>query len=218
MLAGGALWFNAQQSKQSDKENKDNQREEALQAYIESMSELLLEKKLSESKPDDEVRTIARVRTLAVLPRLDQGRKWSVLHFLKESGLINKDLPIIDLDCADFSDADLRGINLLRANLCAADTSQELDLYEGVHLERADLSHAKLDGANFFMAKLQSAKLRWASLEGADFSNADLTGADLRNTKLHDAKLDFLPFQPTNRGLPTTAQELSGALKPHQDR
>jgi hypothetical protein len=39
VLAGGALWFNAQQSKQSDKENKDNQREEALQAYIESMSD-----------------------------------------------------------------------------------------------------------------------------------------------------------------------------------
>ena len=174
VLAGGALWFNRQQSKASEQENKDNQREEALQAYIESMSELLLEKKLRNSKPEDEVRTIARVRTLAVLPRLDRVRKWSVLHFLRKAGLINKNLPIIDLDCADFSEADLRGINLHRSNLCAADTSQELGLYEGVHLEKADLSHAKLDGANLFMAQLQSANLRWASLEGTYLSNADL--------------------------------------------
>src|SRR5215469_13489746 len=69
----------------------DNQREQALQAYIDSMSELLLEKKLRESGENDEVRTIARVRTLTVLPRLDGRRKASVVQFLYESGLIHKD-------------------------------------------------------------------------------------------------------------------------------
>ncbi len=48
----------------------DNQREAALQAYIDNMSELLLEKDLRKSGDDDEVRKIARVRTLTVLPRL----------------------------------------------------------------------------------------------------------------------------------------------------
>ena len=37
----------------------DNQREAALQDYIDKMSELLLEKKLRESQQDDEVRKIA---------------------------------------------------------------------------------------------------------------------------------------------------------------
>ena len=49
----------------------DNQREQALQAYIDSMSELLLKEHLSELKPEyAEVQAIARVRTLTVLPRL----------------------------------------------------------------------------------------------------------------------------------------------------
>ncbi|HEU0002636.1 MAG TPA: hypothetical protein VFQ36_17140 [Ktedonobacteraceae bacterium] len=61
----------------------DNQREAALQTYIDKISELLLlEKNLRESQPDDEVRTIARVRTLTTLPRLDNKRKASVLQFL----------------------------------------------------------------------------------------------------------------------------------------
>src|SRR5260221_2553850 len=70
---------------------EDNQYEAALQAYIDKMSELLLEKKLRDSKPEDEVRKIARVRTLTVLPRLDNRRKKSILQFLYESGLIEMD-------------------------------------------------------------------------------------------------------------------------------
>src|SRR5260370_16288603 len=53
----------------------DNQRETALQSYIDKLSELLLHEKLRESKPEDEVRKIGRVRTLTVLPRLDNERK-----------------------------------------------------------------------------------------------------------------------------------------------
>ena len=60
---------------------KDNQRETALQEYIDKMSELLLQKNLRESAEEDEVRKIARVRTLTILPRLDARRKGSVLHF-----------------------------------------------------------------------------------------------------------------------------------------
>ncbi len=46
----GAAWYTAQQSKVSDRENTDNQRETALQAYIDKMSELLLHEKLRDSK------------------------------------------------------------------------------------------------------------------------------------------------------------------------
>ena len=67
----------------------DNQRETILQSYIDKISELLLEKQLRESKPEDEVRKIGRVRTLTVLPRLNDERKKSVLQFLNESGLID---------------------------------------------------------------------------------------------------------------------------------
>src|SRR2546430_10593349 len=60
----------------------ENQHEAALQDYIDNMSELLLHEKLRESQSEDEVRTIARVRTLTTLHRLDEVRKGSVLQFL----------------------------------------------------------------------------------------------------------------------------------------
>src|SRR5229473_2658239 len=87
----GAAWYTAQQGKVSERENTDNQRETALQQYIDKMSELLLHEKLRDSAEEDEVRKIARVRTLTILARLDADRKASVIQFLYESGLIDKD-------------------------------------------------------------------------------------------------------------------------------
>src|SRR5258708_38381892 len=79
----GAAWYTAQQGKVSDRENTDNQRETALQAYIDKMSELLLHEDLRGSDREKEVRKIAQVRTLTVLRRLDAERKASVLKFLQ---------------------------------------------------------------------------------------------------------------------------------------
>lgn len=77
----GAAWYAAQQGKASDRENTDNQRETALQAYIDKMSELLLKEHLGERTEDDklkpeyeQVRNIARVRTITVLTQLDARR------------------------------------------------------------------------------------------------------------------------------------------------
>src|SRR2546430_13502276 len=82
----GAAWYTTQQGKVSDRENTDNQHETALQTYIDKMSELLLHEKLRDSAEEDEVRNVARVRTLTVLLRLDANRKSNVLQFLYESG------------------------------------------------------------------------------------------------------------------------------------
>jgi hypothetical protein len=74
----------------SDRENTDNQREAALQAYLDKMSELLLEKHLRDLAEEDEVWKIARIRTLTVLRKLDGERKGDVIKYLQEAGLINR--------------------------------------------------------------------------------------------------------------------------------
>src|SRR2546423_5242968 len=102
----------------------DNQREAALQSYIDNMSELLLHEKLRESGEDDEVRKIARVRTLTVLPRLDANRKGSVLQFLHESSLIHKDKKTIDLSDANLSFADLSGAKVTEEQLKRSQVTQ----------------------------------------------------------------------------------------------
>jgi Pentapeptide repeats (8 copies) len=134
-------------------------REAALQAYIDKMSELLLKEHLgceltSKGKltpEEEEARKIARVRTLTVLPRLDANRKRSVLQFLYESHLIDKDKRIIDLHGADLSVA-----YLFAANLSGADLSE-------AELNGANLITSHLSGVKVTEEQLKQAK----SLEGA---------------------------------------------------
>jgi uncharacterized protein YjbI with pentapeptide repeats len=163
----GAVWFTTRQGKVADAENKDNQREARLQKYIDSMSELLLHEKLRDSAEEDEVRKIARVRTLTVLRGLDEERQGSVLRFLQEAGLIRKDQRSIDLTGASLDWASLVGF----------------DLHD------ADLRGAYLWGANLYRANLKGADLRDASLLGANLYDANLEGADLRGANLLEAKL-----------------------------
>jgi len=141
---------------------QDNQSGATLQEYINKMSELLLHEKLRESQPEDEVRSIARVRTLTVLSLLDEARKRTVLQFLYESGLITKDKSVIDLSSADFSKA----------------------LIGGLDLPNADLSSTNLIRANLIGAKLTKANLSNAMLFGANLASANLTGANLKNTTI----------------------------------
>ncbi len=197
-VAFGSLWFTAQQSKTQDAENEDNQRERALQEYIDKISDLLLNHNLrgstlsidselviigSEIKLDKEVQTIARARTLTVLSNLDGKRKKNVLQFLYELGLLDRSNPIISLEGADLSrvtptmfgvleidlpNADLSGANLVGANF------QESDL------SRANLFGANLLGAIFFGAYLIEADLAEANIGGANFRFARLRGANFR--------------------------------------
>jgi len=181
-----------QRAKAEQEIASDNQREAALQAFINELSELLLHENLRESKPEDEVRKIARVRTLTVLPRLDPKRKGSVLRFLIESNLIDNEKTIIDLGEADLSGVHLiRGylgeINLHKTNLSKAYLYDVILL--GANLSEADLSEANLTGIVLFMANLQQANLQQANLLGAVLSKADLSKANLQGTDLCKADM-----------------------------
>jgi hypothetical protein len=170
VLAVGGYLFNyttsrneqraAQLRAQTDRDiSLDNQREAALQEYFDKMSELLLEKKLRESGENDEVRIIAQVRTLTVLPRLDGKRKGTVLQFLYAASLINKNKRIVDLSKADLEDT---------------------------FIIRANLSGANLYGANLEGANLKAALLEIASLFEANLEIANLCGANLRDAMIED--------------------------------
>lgn len=193
LAVGGYLFaftISRNERKAADRHNQtereiaqDNQREDALQKYIDKMSELLLHEKLRESKPEDEIRNVARVRTLSVLTQLDTKRKGSIFHFLNEShltGIINlngADLSGIKAHFIDLSGAMLSGVNLSGADLGEADLSE------------ADLSHAKLNYANLSDTNLEQANLSHAMLEGAYLFTANLRGANLENTILSKADL-----------------------------
>lgn len=208
LLAGGAALLTNARIKADREAAEDKQREDRLQTYYDRMTELLLKEDLRDSKPEHEVRSIARTRTLATLRTLDGMRKGMLLRFLKESELIDvqregqeDENPIVDLFGADLRNADLLaaelgsvyfvGTNLRDANLRGA-LLVRADLM-GAHLEGADLTNAYLRGA-----LLVHAHLRDAYLEGADLTSALLTDADLEDANLEDANLELTNLEGAN--------------------
>jgi uncharacterized protein YjbI with pentapeptide repeats len=251
VIAGGGLWFNRQQQ---DRQREDEQRQqergleienqraqdEALQAYLDQMSQLLIDKDLlnvdSNGAQAHGSRSVARARTLTVLPRLDGRRKRSVLQFLVEAGLIDRACSIDDL-----TGADLEGADLLRGQLERTDL-REAYLFganlAGAHLARADLSGANLQEANLKaadlieaelsntilgMADLLYANLSKANLNGADLRWANLNKADLRGANLSEASLQWANLQEADlseaRGFTeeqlAAASSLQGATMPN---
>lgn len=221
----GAVWYTSRQTRAreaaSERQHKteleianENQREAALQTYIDKMSELLLKKDLRQSTENDEARKIARVRTLTLLQRLDLERKGSVLQFLHEAGLIEKDTSVIDLRGASLNGADLSHADLSHADLNKADLSHAdlngADL-NGADLSYANLSHANLSEANLNGADLSHTKLYFADLSRADLGMANLLGANLHITDLRGANLTGTKV--TDEQL-SKAQSLKGATMP----
>ena len=192
LLIGGYLLNRAQREREREAEQAHRDRElevenqraqdEALQAYLDQMSDMLIPNKdqpsLSAKQPPDSLKTVARARTLTVLPRLDDDRKGRVVQFLYESYLIShmdrdeQGEMIVKDKVVDLSGANLRDANLFGPNL----TGVALD---GVNLQRAALRLAALQNADLRVAYLRDADLESSVLSGADLSAANLSGASL---------------------------------------
>jgi len=238
VIAGGGIWFNRQQrereleiARQQRKQEIDiaerRTQDEALQAYLDQMSQLETDK----DQLGDNLSAVARARTLSVLPRLGDGRrKGTVVLFLYESRLITtREGPIIDLRGADLTNlnlylvgetgfdvnrgvtmAALREIDLSRTRLAGA-RLWNVDLnganLRGALLWEADLTLCTLIGANLCEASLRSSKLLSAKLSGADLSEAELNEAELSGANLSGANLSEADLSGAN----LSETDLSGA-------
>ena len=154
-------------------------------AYLDLMTQLLLENSLSFSEENSEVRAIAQAQTTRVLRDADPSSKQTILLFLYDSKLISEVAgrpPIIDLGNADLSEADLQLTDLSEVNLSYADLSY-------ANLSKANLSKANLNNSNLSKATLSNASLNDANLSFASLSEANLSGASLRGADLSKANL-----------------------------
>jgi len=257
VIAAGGLWFNQQQQERQQEDVRrqrereleiENQRaqDEALQAYLGQMGQMLLDKDrpLRQSEQDDEVRTLARARTLTVLSRLDSERTRSVLQFLYEAELITVDRRVLDLsdadlrgtdlskaklDHADLSRADLSGSNLVQANFGIAVTRasqaargawfenpSDRDRYLKQIILGANLYRTDLTGSNLNRAYLERADLRWTRLKGAHLKSASLVEANLRGADLRGGNLNNTRLMRANLQLARLeGADLSGANLNH---
>jgi hypothetical protein len=210
VLAAGGLWFNQRQQARAEMSETQRAQDEALQAYLDKMSELLIDHDLHKKEGDyDETRVTARAHTLAVLERLDAKRKRTVLLFLREARLINRykycprDQEKVTYypHYVGLRGADLSGANLVGARLIS--TSGQ----EPISLKGANLEGAKLSGAILRGAELCEADLSDADLSGADLKPADLSGVEPKPTDVSDTNLSHTNL----RGANLSSANLSGA-------
>ena len=180
--------------------------DEALQAYLDQLSDLLLEKDLRNSEEGSEVRTLARARTATVIQRLDAEGNRNVIRFLNEAGLTKNRrssirlLAGVDLQGAQLGGADLVSTDLSYTNLSDADLSD------------ANLLDAKLRGTDLSDADLSDADLKYAYLIEANLSNANLNGADLIEANLSNAR------GITKEQLEKQTENLKDALMPDKPK
>src|SRR5215208_1926997 len=235
-LALAIIGFAAQQQvRQTQLENQRDARaqaveeqraqNEALQAYLDQMNNLMLEKGLLRSKVGDTVFTLAQARTTTGISQFDGKHNQAVTRFLSDSGLsrdpallAKADLEGADLHKAVLQEANLAGTQLDRATLTEAvlisavfsatekvgeDTIHitadltRADLTKATLLE-ADLTECTLDRVNFTKATLQGANLSGASLQDANLTEAALQEADLSGAVPQDAPLWVLKERSTN--------------------
>src|ERR671921_199945 len=179
--------------------------DEVLQAYLDQMSQLILDRNLLEveqgnpvHEQGDPVHTLAQARTSTAILRLDAEHNESVTHFLITSNLCMRSKDSARL---------LRESSLSHATL------------SGAHLPNADLGDADLSGANLIGANLSDANLFSADLSGANLIGADLSRAVLDNANLSNAVLDNANLGGadgiTNKELEQQALSLVGADMPN---
>jgi hypothetical protein len=189
-------WYSARERVQTDLRVHD----EALQTYLSETTKLMgADRDLGDREQNNVTPTLVRgdpaqngvaptlvrARTLTLLGRLnlprlerrglvsDAIRKRHIVRFLYEADLVKGNPSVVGLEAADLSYADLKELELIKANLSGANLSN-------ADLRGAVLSEANLSEANLSNADLRGAVLSGANLQGADFEVAKVTKEQIK--------------------------------------
>jgi hypothetical protein len=216
VLAIGGYLFTRSDNRATRAAAERRAQDDALQAYLDNMSGMLIPSKdqpsLYDEHPPGSLSSVARARTLTVLPRLGQDLKARVVQFLYESDLITENRVIVNLKGANLSYANLSYADLSKTDLSYADLS-------GANLRKADLRGTDLLGANLSYADLSEAYLSEA--KGATMRKADLSGAYLLWANLRGRTDVRVAYSIETKGwtkeqvLAAEADSLEGATMPN---
>jgi uncharacterized protein YjbI with pentapeptide repeats len=161
----------------------NTQENEQLQSYLSTVGEL-------PTNPNSAADTAAQAQTLTILPNLSPEQKRSVVQFLYQAELINKDNPRISLFYADLASANLQGTDA-EENVFALDSVK----LRGVNLQDADLEYTSLKGSDLSQAHLVNTDLRNADLSDADLNHSYLSNVNLSGTTLSGTDLSSVDLR-----------------------
>ncbi|NEQ43676.1 MAG: pentapeptide repeat-containing protein [Leptolyngbya sp. SIOISBB] len=188
----------------------DNQEVQYLNAYIDSMTNLLLQSSNADPEIQQRIQDLLRAETLTVLRTLNGDRKAIVVRLLYEQDLLFVDTA--EPDRAFLASTDLRRINLNSTWLYQIDMRRAI-LNESI-LENTNFSEAKLDGAVLIGANLSGSTLIGASFTEADLTESNFTHATLIQADFSEAVLDQATFQGASYTDETTDPDVCFSLLP----
>ncbi len=205
------IYFNARQKKaeiestieaenKKRAENKIKGQENELSQYFDKMNGLMLRDGLSKESASPEVKSIARSITVEVLRKLDIEHIPTVIKYLYENRLIDKENTKVDLsgirfDKIDLSKRNFSGINLSGVIIYVSNFSQ------------TDFSNSNLSGARLSQCNLRDSKFSGADITATSFQSSILTRADFRNTQGPRADFSYTEMFETifvNANLPNS--------------
>src|SRR5574341_715872 len=225
-IGGGIALYNSWRQQLDRKLESERARDNALQAYLDDISQLIREEKLGAWPAEGEdpaaadrraqIRLLAQAYTDTIFTVLkdDRLRRQTTARFLAQA-VLTEDYGIQitgkDMSRASLAATKLHGADLTGANLRGA-------ILTGANLQGAILVTATLESANAAKANLQMAYLRSADFRGADLTGAHLRGADLGAARLEGARLGLEVFDTSSR-LPdwttwTTATDMAKFTDP----
>jgi uncharacterized protein YjbI with pentapeptide repeats len=233
LLAAAGYWFNYAQSNRQQKTEEQRAQNSALQDYLNTMKDLLLNAEVPQQGQQEDremLRKLAQAQTLTVLSRLDGSRQGSVVRFLSEAGLIDRENPIIRLggtrrgklgvdqlgERRGYSPVSPAGLGEFALTLAGVKL-HGVDL-QGVDFSSTDLSHVQFYNANLSGADLRGANLRGSILVGADLVGANLTGSTLDDTAFPWANLYQVVITDEEIRRLAERGSLTGAVTPDGSR
>lgn len=204
LAIGGFVFSSAQESQQQAIEEQ-RARDTAVQDYLDQMSQLMLGNRGQESllspQASDEVRTLARARTLTTLSRVDNGKltvgyrnshKTAVMQFLQESNVINatafnnmkvgnegETVRAIRRHSADVRKKQLH-------NFCTGDGSSD---NSPIQYCDSNSLNGNIPSDGYPVISLREAQLKHSSLRNADLWGTSFLRADLRDADMSDSIL-----------------------------
>lgn len=202
MLTIGVAWLNKREKEKEESAKElereiaqDKRQQEALDAYLSRMSNLILDMSSSYASTDIATfKSVAEAQTIAVLRTLDGKRKGQVLEFLYGNRLLGSPKTDPLMPTLDLSHAELRHVDLIVGLPRDVDDSIEstdwgddpdcrlrkyVDKFSEQPRWRIGLVGVKMLQADFYKAALVL----------TDLTEADFTEAYLVNARLHGAIL-----------------------------
>ena len=174
-------------------------REGLRRPYTKEMGELLAQGLIKPHEKDEQriyeekqLHSLANVQTHLILRRLDPQRKRLLLQFLSQSGLIEREAPIVNLGEADLRNAILCEYHAMDRTTASLFLRNDTD--PSKYLSKDDLSDVlkKIDAyLDDFLAILEDTRTRavldWTDLRGVLMMKAYLRSAYLRSADLSGA-------------------------------